>query len=81
MTNQMKEIANAIYELTVNPTATPSNWENLAKDIQVAILNKNEKTLSEYFKQPARYMATVIGPEPDEITPAVNSDKQQCMGN
>lgn len=63
MTNQMKEIANAIYELTINPTATPSNWDNLAEDIQVAITQRDEEHLYDLLKINQKYFATLDDPD------------------
>lgn len=63
MTNQMKEIANAIYELTVNPTATPSNWENLAEDIQVAITQRDEEYLYSLLDNKQKFNVSVTDPD------------------
>lgn len=80
MTKQMREITQAIYELTLNPTATPSNWENLAEDVQVAILSKDEQALLKLLQCTATFSVSLAEPDPD-IKPKLINTAWLCTAN
>lgn len=63
MTKQMREITQAIYELTLNPTATPSNWENLAEDVQSMIRLCDEEYLYKLYGQNKKFSLAVHDPD------------------
>lgn len=63
MTNQLREVVHAIYELTVNPGITPSNWENLAEEIQLAITTKDSNYLHGILNSSLNYCVAVHDPD------------------
>lgn len=77
MTNQLREVVHAIYELTVNPGITPSNWENLAEEIQLAITSEDSEHLYSLLNLNSTYCVHVDDPEAKPISSSIKNSYNQ----
>lgn len=78
MTKQLREVVQAIYELTVNPGSKPSNWENLAEEVQLAITSEDSEHLYSLLSLNSTYCVHVDDPEAKPISSSIkNLNNQQ----